>query len=130
MPRNRRIPSYRYHNASNQAVVVLDGKSFYLGPWDSQECRAEYDRLIGEWLATGRRTPEPTGSAPVLTVSELILAYWTHAQSYYVKDGCQTNKVDTIRQAMCPVREFYGNTIASQIRRATSGRASVDAPST
>jgi hypothetical protein len=41
----------------------------YLGPWNSDESKREYDRLIGEWLARGKSEPEmqadsPGGSAP------------------------------------------------------------------
>ena len=73
MPKNRRVPSYRYHKASDQAVVVLEGKSHYLGPWNSPESRVEYDRLIAEWwlkskrvemlLATGKNPPIKSDSA-------------------------------------------------------------------
>ena len=33
----------------------MDGKDHYLGPWKFKASIAEYDRLIGEWLANGRR---------------------------------------------------------------------------
>jgi hypothetical protein len=48
---------------SGQAVVTLDGRDFYLGPSGSVASRAEYDRLIGEWMANGR-APPPAGAAP------------------------------------------------------------------
>ena len=32
-------------------VVTLDGKDFYLGVWRSAASKAEYNRLIAEWLA-------------------------------------------------------------------------------
>ena len=48
MPRvaNTNIPSYTHHRASGQAVVRLDGRDIYLGPWKSAASRAEYDRII------------------------------------------------------------------------------------
>lgn len=49
----RGIPSYR--RARGQAVVTLNGIDFYLGPYGSAQCRAEYDRVTAEWLARGRR---------------------------------------------------------------------------
>jgi hypothetical protein len=52
-----RTPSYRLHKPSGQAVVTLKGRDFYLGRHGSPESRAEYDRLVGEWLANGRRLP-------------------------------------------------------------------------
>ena len=50
-------PKYRNHKASDQAVVTLNGKDHYLGPWRSRISRLEYDRLICEWLENGRRLP-------------------------------------------------------------------------
>ena len=43
-------PSYRHHKPSGQAVVTLNGLDHYLGPWKSKASKAEYDRLIREWL--------------------------------------------------------------------------------
>lgn len=60
MPRRRGVPSYRLHRPSGQAVVTLSGKDLYLGPHGSETSRAEYDRLVMEWLSNGRRAePEP-----------------------------------------------------------------------
>lgn len=53
----QRVPSYRHHKPSGQAVVTLDGRDFYLGPWNSKASRSEYERLTGEWSANGRRIP-------------------------------------------------------------------------
>ena len=46
-----RVPQYRLHKPSRQAVVTLGGKDHYLGPYDSAKSKAEYQRLLGEWLA-------------------------------------------------------------------------------
>jgi hypothetical protein len=68
-PRSR-VPSYRRHKPTGQAVVTLNGRDIYLGKFNSTVSRAEYDRLIGEWLAAGRCLPRPeTG----LTIAELAL---------------------------------------------------------
>jgi hypothetical protein len=52
--RPQRIPSYRHHKPSGQAVVTLNGKDFYLGLWQSEVSKAEYERLVGEWLGSTR----------------------------------------------------------------------------
>jgi len=57
MPRRRKLPKYRCHKPSGQAVVTLSGKDFYLGPHDSAVSRVEYDRLVAEWLVNGRALP-------------------------------------------------------------------------
>jgi hypothetical protein len=40
-----RIPKYRCHKPSGQAVVTLDGYDHYLGRWDNPESHADLDRL-------------------------------------------------------------------------------------
>ena len=79
-----RIPSYRKHKPSGQAVVTLDGRDVYLGPHGTQASKREYDRLVGEWQANGRRLDD---GDHCVTIIELVAAYWKHAQDYYRKDG-------------------------------------------
>jgi len=121
MSKQPRIPSYRFHKASGQAIVVLSGKSFYLGPWNSPESRAEYERVVAEWLANGRRVPpgsdsQKPSSATVpaaFTVVELIAAFWDHAKKHYRHaDGRPSREVDNLRDALRPVRQLYGHTEA------------------
>lgn len=44
----------------------------------------------------------------MLTVSELVLAYFRFAQGRYVKYGQPTSEVGCIRQALRPLRQLYG----------------------
>ena len=68
------VPKYRNHRASGQAVVTIQGKDHYLGPWKSKASKLEYDRLIGEWLAADRRfVAQPDEE---LTVTELVAAFY------------------------------------------------------
>ncbi|MGD0462866.1 MAG: hypothetical protein ABSB74_10300 [Tepidisphaeraceae bacterium] len=63
MPKlNGRLPRYRLHRRSGQAIVTLNGRDHYLGPHGSQTSIAEYDRLIAEWLTSGRRVKHPEDS--------------------------------------------------------------------
>ncbi len=68
-----RVPFYRRHRPSGQAVVTLNGRDLYLGKWNTAASRAEYDRLIGEWLACGRCLSSAQGD---LTIAEVAHAYW------------------------------------------------------
>jgi hypothetical protein len=52
-----KLPKYRHHKASGQALVELSGKPFYLGRYGTPASRREYDRLVTEWLANGRQLP-------------------------------------------------------------------------
>ena len=105
MARSIKIPSSRLHKPTNQAIVVLRGKTFYLGRFGSNESRDEYNRIITEWLAASPSTPPPSlapGTKSDLRISELSLAYWRHVESYYVKDGKQTSQVHIVRLALKP----------------------------
>ena len=50
-----KLPSYRKHKATGQAVVSLGGKG--LGPWKSAASKAEYQRITRELLASGGGEP-------------------------------------------------------------------------
>ena len=51
-----RVPSLRHHRPSGRAVVTLDGRDYYLGRFGSQESKAEYQRLLPEFLSGGLKT--------------------------------------------------------------------------
>jgi integrase len=113
MPRNpSRVPSYRLHRASGQAVVTLNGRDCYLGRHNTPESRAAYDRLVGEWQARGRVPPDQ--GAYDLTVSQLILCYWKFAEGHYRKDGQPTSQLLLIKRALRVLREMYGAEAASR----------------
>ncbi|HUT10977.1 MAG TPA: site-specific integrase, partial [Thermoguttaceae bacterium] len=105
-------PKYRKHRASGQAVVTIQGKDFYLGPWKSKASLVEYDRLIAEWLANGRHAPVPAEDRRDLTVTEVVARYWRFAKQHYQKDGKPTSSLDEVRLSLKPVREVYGHTLA------------------
>jgi hypothetical protein len=100
------VPKYRKHRSSGQAIVTVAGRDHYLGPYGTKASRIEYDRLITEWLASGRPTTIAEQSG--ITVSELIVQYWRHARKRYVKNGQPTSERDLVRMALSPVRELYG----------------------
>ncbi len=113
----QRVPTYRRHRNSGQAVVTLSGRDFYLGPHGSKVSRLEYDRLVGEWLASSRCLPpglDPGGNEANLAVSELLRAYWRFAKGYYVKDGRPTGEMHCIKRVIRAVRELYGHTNAAE----------------
>jgi len=102
------LPKYRKHRASGQAVVTLMGRDIYLGPHGTKTSRAEYDRLVGEWLAAGRPATPPR--QPDLTVVELAAAYKKFAQGYYRKNGTSTGTAETIELTLKVLCKFYGRT--------------------
>ncbi|HZN66087.1 MAG TPA: hypothetical protein VFB66_12400, partial [Tepidisphaeraceae bacterium] len=110
MPRlTKSTPKYRRHRASGQAIVTLNGRDVYLGPYGSKASRAEYDRLTGEWLANGRCVRRESDRS--LNVAALILAYWRHVQVYYPgPDGRPSGHAKRIRQVLGYLRRLYGHT--------------------
>jgi integrase len=60
-----------------------------------------YDRLVAEWLANGRRLTVPDD----LTIAELIVRYLQHVDARYTSD-----EPTKIRLALKPVRQLYATT--------------------
>src|SRR5690348_17324557 len=109
-----RSPKYRHYRPKNLAVVRIDGRDVYLGKYNSPENWERYGRVIAEWRARnivplsagGKATPEvePDG----VTVSELILAFWRHAEGYYRRaDGSPTGELDNLRLGVDRLQGYY-----------------------
>lgn len=114
MIKSSRIPKYRKHRQSGQAIVTLpDGlgarRDFLLGQYGTAESRQEYARVIAEWEGNGRRLLQSANLGEA-TVNELILAYWKFAEEYYRKNGEPTSQQDRVRLALKPVKLLYGHT--------------------
>lgn len=123
MPRRFTLPTYRLHKQSGQPVVTLpDGfghrRDYLLGPHGSPQSLDEYNRLIAEWRAGSGRLPPARGedasatNRPALTVNELLIAYWKHAEEYYGWKGNEGTKAN-VRDAARVVKELYGHTSAA-----------------
>lgn len=117
MPRSG-IPSYRFHKASGQAIVTLpDGfggrRDVLLGKYRSAESQAEYERVIAEWLVSGKQLPDPIRPSHNITVNELVLTFWRHVENYYRKpDGTPTSEVQEYKCTLRTLRALYGQTAA------------------
>jgi integrase len=114
MPRlNHRNPSYRKHSPSGQAVVTIAGRDIYLGPYGTKTSKAEYDRVVAEWLVTGRQSTGQAADSSDLTVAEVVDRFWTHVQVYYRHpDGTPTSEVDCFKHPLKLLNRLYGHTIA------------------
>ena len=74
-------------------MVTLNGRDHYLGKWNTTTSKAEYTRLVGEWVSAdgGLSTSQD------LTVAELCVAYWRYAKGYYVvKPGGSRGTVERV----------------------------------
>jgi integrase len=108
-----RTPKYRHYKPKNLAVVRIDGRDIYLGRYDSKESKEKYWRIIAEWNLTGtvsapQATKAPEPAEVQLTVGELILAFWRHAEVYYRRaDGTPTGDLENYRHAFAPLRAMF-----------------------
>jgi integrase len=105
----KRIPKYRLHKPTGLGVVTLAGKDHYLGKHGTPASKAEYDRLVGEWLL-GRPGPSSSPAAIDLTVDEVLLRYWAFAETYY---GKLSKQLDNVKLALRPLRQLYGSSPAA-----------------
>jgi integrase len=117
MPRRRTIPAYRLHAPSGQARVILNGKHIYLGRYDSEESRTEYEKLVRK-LLTDRAASELEARVQIstdLTVAELAASYLKFARKYYVKRGRVTPEYDHIHSAVNTVTAKYGHDLITTL---------------
>jgi hypothetical protein len=104
------LPSYCLHRASGQAYVNLSGRVVYLGPHGSKVSKGEYDRVVGEWLAAGRRLPSDPCET---TIAEIVAAFRKHAAVYYRDiDGKPTSEINSLDIAIKPLLKSYGRSKA------------------
>ena len=106
-----RLPAYRKHRASRQAVVTIHGRDHYLGPHGTVASRLAYDRVITEYLASGRS--EAFGVAPPeLTLVTLIADYRRYAAAYYGTG--RASEYRRMGRILKRLRSMYGNLAAAE----------------
>jgi len=106
-----RVPKYRFHKASGQAIVEIAGRHFYLGKFDSPESHEKYRRLTARYLSRKEVEPEEVAS---LRVDQLILKYFRFAKTYYLKNGKPTDEITALRIALRRLRQLYGSVEATK----------------
>lgn len=102
------VPVYRHKKSRDLAVVTMNGSGVYLGKFNSSASRNKYDKLIQNWLASGRvMTSETPVDEEAFSVAELIVAYMKHAKFYYQKDGKRTSHLHNVEDAMTYLKNLY-----------------------
>lgn len=113
-----RIPKYRLHKGSGQALVQINGERIYLGKHGTEQSKEKYRRIVAESLGNPQHSPPLPQRADqvgaVLSISGLILAYWKFVETYYQRDGEPTSELGCLRDALKPLRQLYGRTPAAK----------------
>jgi len=108
-----RVPAYRLHKARGSAVVTIEGRDIYLGPYGSPESRARYSRLVADHLR-GEPGLEAGSDAPYLVANlcEEFLA-WSKRE-FRTQGGEPTRSVENIRLALRTLFEFFADLPAGE----------------
>ena len=99
------VPSYRKHR-SGQARVTINGRDYYLGPHGTKASRQEYDRLVAEYLASGR-SGSFGATSDQITMAMLLRDYLRFAKQYY--GTSPSSEVHRIKLAIKPIKAMYPN---------------------
>lgn len=113
MRRTVKPPKYRCKKVRGKkhGVVTINGTDFYCGPHGSKTSLNEYDRIVAEYLASGRSKdfgqPEPV--VETIKMAELIRRFGIYAKGYHVrKDGTQTGVHHNMKPLMRTLNRLYG----------------------
>lgn len=114
-------PSYRLHKPRNCAVVTIDGRDYYLGPYGSPSSKQKYAGLIRAWeqrkeqLGVPVEAPLDPSDRP--TVDEVILVYLKHVAIYYKPNNGENTEAGCIDDALKVVQECgFGSEFADSFR--------------
>ena len=112
MARKPKYRRQRNRSHADRAFVELGGHRFYLGDYGTTESRAEYRRLVAEWLAGGGRLPVPQEG---ITVVQVLEKFWEHVQVYYRRpDGTPTSEIANYKSCLRLLKTLYGHTNACE----------------
>lgn len=91
----------------------MDGRDIYLRKHGTPSRPAEYDRLVSEWLAQGRRAASVATIPDGISINEMLVSYWGHVERHYRDaEGATTDEVGNIETAVRPLRRLYSMTKA------------------
>ena len=97
------VPSYRKHR-SGQARVTIIGRDYYRGPHGTKASKREYDRLIAEYLASGRSLSFGSDS-DAMSMAMLMADYIRFAKKNYGTGT--TSEWHRIKLALKPIVSLY-----------------------
>src|SRR6516162_5280033 len=121
MPRSRlEIPAYRKHRSTGRAVVSVyraDGSRTEVilpGKYGSEESKQENARILSQ-LSVGNGNLPVAKPTTDLTISELVLRFMQHAETYYVDPARKpTSEIAALTAAFRPLVRLYARTPAAE----------------
>jgi len=70
VPRPKSQPKYQLHKARGLAITRIDGRTIYLGKYDTPASYQKFAQVLSDWQLTGS-----TVTKDQLPVKNLLLAY-------------------------------------------------------
>ena len=106
----KQLPKYCRHKPSGRAFVRIGGKMNYLGKYGSQASRREYDRIIAEFVANGRKV---VGDPDDLLVEDLIAQFldYINREVDYIADT--RNRINRVLR---PLNDLYGQSACFSVQ--------------
>ena len=101
MPR-KNLPGYLRHKPSGQAYCLINGKFVYLGKFGSKASRQQYEEVIAEYLANGKKLP-PTRSQNEITILEFAISYLEYAKEYYSTNASTFNLCENTMKLLASI---------------------------
>jgi integrase len=122
MPRfSKSLPNYpRTAHKSGQARVKWQGKTIYLGKHGTPESHDAYSRFLAN---LPKLTPATAPAAPTpppnpthrIKVKEVVLRFYQYAEKRYRRNGKPTGEHVTVRCALRPLKQEYGEFLVNGI---------------
>ena len=113
MARKLRKPRYcGPHNPSGLAYVWWDGKRHYLGPHDTRESRAAYEKFLRDNFYVDEPEPEPPGPDGQVELAHLLVEYLNFAVDHYAESPAEVTHLRSVirflltRVAAVPIVDF------------------------
>lgn len=114
--RSMRVPKYRLHKGSGQALVEWKGQRHYLGVYGTPESRQRYRQFVAEALREPLPAPEEQTVLTVFKVNDLCVRFLAWAETYYIDPEIQlpSSEFDQLRFAAAPLFQTHAETLLEQ----------------
>ena len=109
MPRKKSPPSYRFHKARNCAVVTINGRNRYLGPYGSPESKEEYAATVDAVRWDSQRKAIANNLRQILFIAKDYMKEHELDQVSY--SHLVSEKTDVVRSRPTSAGEDYSSLI-------------------